>query len=130
MINGIHHVAIICSDYETSKSFYTQTLGLRILAENPQPLRDSIKLDLKLADNTQIELFCFKNAPKRPSYPEAQGLRHLALATDNLDDLKADLESKNIEVQDIRIDEYTGNRFMFIHDPDGLPIEFYETKSL
>ena len=127
MINGIHHVAIICSEYKTSKKFYTETLGLRVLAENHQPSRGSIKLDLQLADKTQLELFYFKSAPERLSYPEARGLRHLAFSTDNLTDLKVTLESKNVDVQEIRIDEYTGKRFMFIEDPDGLPIEFYET---
>jgi glyoxylase I family protein len=122
----IHHAAIICSDYERSKRFYTQVLGLKILAENFRAARDSWKLDLALPDGGQIELFSFKGAPPRPSYPEAQGLRHLAFAVTNVAEWALHLQAQGIAVEDIRTDEYTGQRFVFFADPDGLPLELYE----
>ncbi|WP_423840759.1 VOC family protein [Vibrio mytili] len=126
MFNAVHHVAIICSDYSTSKKFYTEVLGLTIVAENYRKARDSYKLDLALPNGTQIELFSFPDAPKRPSFPEAQGLRHLAFHVDNVEQVKQYLESKNIAVEPIRIDEFTGKAFTFFQDPDGLPLEVYQ----
>ncbi|WP_274879861.1 VOC family protein [Vibrio harveyi] len=126
MFNAIHHVAIICSDYPTSKHFYTQVLGLKVIAENYREARDSYKLDLALPDGSQVELFSFPGAPNRPSFPEAQGLRHLAFLVDDVVQVKAYLESNDIEVEPIRIDEFTGKAFTFFQDPDGLPLEIYQ----
>ncbi|ERB63695.1 VOC family protein [Vibrio coralliilyticus OCN008] len=129
MFNKIHHVAIICSDYPLSKLFYTQVLGLKILAENYRETRNSYKLDLELPDGSQIELFSFPGAPERPSFPEAQGLRHLAFEVDSVEDVKSYLESKGIEVEPVRIDEFTGKAFTFFQDPDGLPLEIYQAQT-
>jgi glyoxylase I family protein len=126
-LHGIHHVAIICSDYEPSKRFYVDVLGLRPIAENYRAERQSYKLDLGLPDGTQIELFSFPEAPARPSRPEAQGLRHLSFGVDDLDEWSAHLQTHGIEVEDIRLDEFTGHRFVFFPDPDGLPLELYES---
>jgi len=123
---AIHHVAIICSDYQRAKHFYTQILKLPIIHEQYRAERDSYKLDLALPDGSQIELFSFGEAPKRPSYPEAQGLRHLAFAVANIDQAKAYLEHNNVTVEQIRLDEITGKRFTFFADPDDLPLELYE----
>lgn len=125
-LQRIHHAAIICSDYETSKRFYTEVLGLQVLAENYRAARKSWKLDLALPDGSQVELFSFPDAPSRPSYPEARGLRHLAFEVDDVEACKAELEAKGIAVEDVRLDEYTNRRFVFFADPDGLPLELYE----
>ncbi|WP_416559605.1 VOC family protein [Limnohabitans sp. yimb22184] len=122
----IHHAAIICSDYERSKHFYTHVLGLQVLAENHRTERGSWKLDMVLPDGAQVELFSFNDAPPRPSYPEARGLRHLAFAVESVTDWVQHLHAQNIVVEDIRTDEYTGRRFVFFADPDGLPLELYE----
>ncbi|EJL6506280.1 VOC family protein [Vibrio cholerae] len=126
MLKRIHHAAIICSDYPRSKAFYTEILGLRVVAENYRAARDSYKLDLALPDGSQIELFSFPNAPKRPSFPEAQGLRHLAFVVDDVAEIKAQLEQQGVSVEPIRIDEYTGKAYTFFADPDGLPLELYQ----
>ncbi len=125
-LNKVHHIAIIASNYEVSKKFYNQILGLKIIREVYRKERDSFKLDLALHDHYVIELFSFPNPPKRPSRPEAVGMRHLAFEVDNLDETIAFLNSKSIFSEPIRIDEFTGKRFTFIQDPDALPIEFYE----
>jgi len=125
-LRGVHHVAVICSDYDRSKAFYTDVLGLKVVAETYRDARDSWKLDLALPDGTQIELFSFPGAPNRPSYPEAQGLRHLAFAVENVDRVVEDLQSQGIKVEDVRTDDLTGRRFTFFADPDGLPLELYE----
>jgi len=117
-LNKIHHVAVICSDYEKSKHFYTDVLD--------REGRDSWKADCWLDDSYVIELFSFPNPPARPSYPEAAGLRHLAFEVDDLSDTIDELDSKGIAHEPIRTDEYTGKRFVFFSDPDGLPIELYE----
>jgi glyoxylase I family protein len=129
MLLKIHHAAVICSDYARSKRFYVDTLGLRIVSEHYRVERNSFKLDLALQDGGQIELFSFPNAPMRPSYPEAQGLRHLAFAVSDIDESRRELIGKGVQVEDIRIDEFTGKRYVFFADPDGLPLELYEITS-
>ena len=126
MLLRLHHAAIICSDYEVSKRFYTQVLGLSVIAEHWRAERRSWKLDLGLPDGSQVELFSFEDAPARPSYPEARGLRHLAFAVADVVDAKARLEAQGVKVEAIRVDEYTGRRFTFFADPDELPLELYE----
>ncbi|XFC40004.1 VOC family protein [Stenotrophomonas indicatrix] len=123
---GIHHAALICSDYARSKDFYVRVLGLRILAENRRTARDSWKLDLALPDGGQLELFSFPSPPARPSRPEAQGLRHLAFRVAALEPFIERLASHGVACEPIRVDEYTGRRFTFFADPDDLPLELYE----
>ncbi|WP_286270843.1 SMU1112c/YaeR family gloxylase I-like metalloprotein [Thalassotalea hakodatensis] len=127
VLKGIHHVAIICADYQRTKAFYVDILGLEIIAENYRAERQSYKLDLALPDGSQLEIFSFANAPKRPSYPEAQGLRHLAFRVDSVEQTALLLTKKGIEVEPIRVDEFTGKPFTFFSDPDELPIEIYQT---
>jgi len=122
---GIHHVAVICSDYAVSKQFYTEVLGLNILSEVYRAERDSYKLDLEIPGGTQIELFSFPASPNRLTYPEARGLRHLAFLVSDLDLQVSDLVAKGVSVEEIRTDEITGKRYTFFADPDGLPIELY-----
>lgn len=126
MLRSIHHAAIICSDYAASKRFYSETLGLAVIAEHYRESRQSYKLDLALPDGGQLELFSFPDAPPRPSRPEAQGLRHLAFAVVDVAQCKTWLERQGVAVEPIRTDEYTGRRFTFFADPDGLPLELYE----
>ncbi|BAY22998.1 glyoxalase/bleomycin resistance protein/dioxygenase [Calothrix sp. NIES-2100] len=126
-INSIHHIAIICSDYERSKKFYVEVLGFPIIQETFRAHRNSYKLDLRVGKNSQIELFSFPNPPERPSTPEACGLRHLAFAVDDIEQTVIDLQSQGIEVEDIRIDEITDKKFTFFKDPDNLPLEIYES---
>lgn len=122
----LHHAAIICADFERSKRFYTEVLGLAVVAETWRAARQSWKLDLALPDGSQVELFSFPGAPPRPSYPEAQGLRHLAFVVGDLDAAVASLRGQGVEVEAIRVDELTGARFTFFADPDGLPLELVE----
>lgn len=124
-LKAIHHVAIICADYERSKQFYSETLGLTIVQETYRAERQSYKLDLAVNGQYQIELFSFPNPPARPSKPEALGLRHLAFAVTDIDDAIADLNSKGVNTEPVRVDELTGRRFTFFADPDGLPLELY-----
>lgn len=122
----VHHIAIICSDYERSKHFYTNILGFRVIHEQYREERRSYKLDLQVGEHTQIELFSFEHPPKRPSCPEACGLRHLALEVENIEEAIAYLHTHGIETEPIRVDPITGKRFTFFRDPDELPIELYE----
>jgi glyoxylase I family protein len=122
----VHHIAIICSDYATSKQFYTEVLGLEVQQEIYRAERDSYKLDLALNGQYLIELFSFPETPTRLSRPEATGLRHLAFAVTNLDATVRELDAHQVAYEPIRIDEFTSRRFTFIQDPDRLPIEFYE----
>ena len=124
--NRIHHVAIICSDYQKSKEFYVEKLGFEIENEVFREERNSYKLDLKVAGIYQIELFSFPNPPERVNSPEARGLRHLAFEVDNVEKTAAELNEKGIETEPIRIDEITGKKFTFFKDPDNLPLEVYE----
>jgi glyoxylase I family protein len=125
-LNKVHHIAIICSDYDKSKLFYTEILGLTIIREIYREERKSYKLDLALNGEYIVELFSFPNPPARTSRPEAAGMRHLAFEVSDLDETIAFLASKNVAYEAIRIDEITHKRFTFIADPDDLPLEFYE----
>jgi glyoxylase I family protein len=125
-INKIHHVAIICSDYQKSKRFYAELLGFKIIAEVYRAERQSYKLDLSVNGVCQIELFSFPNPPARASRPEACGLRHLAFEVNSILEIRDYLLNQKVDVEEIRIDEFTDKAFFFINDPDGLPIEFYE----
>jgi glyoxylase I family protein len=124
-LNGLNHVAIICSNYGRSKSFYCDILGGEIIAETYREARDSYKLDIRFP-GFQIELFSFPKPPKRPSRPEAQGLRHLAMNVTDLDAAVTHMENNGVAVESIRVDELTGCRFTFFQDPDGLPLELVE----
>ena len=126
MFNRIHHIAIICSNYEKSKDFYVNQLGFKILAEFYRVERKSYKLDLAVNDVYQIELFSFENPPARPSRPEAQGLRHLAFEVNDIEKEIERLNAHGIVTESIRVDEFTDKRFTFFTDPDGLPLELYE----
>ncbi|SEB77965.1 VOC family protein [Paenibacillus sp. GP183] len=126
MLNGFHHAAIICSNYQRSKHFYVELLGLKILNETYRSERDSFKLDLLVGEREQIELFSFPNPPSRVNQPEAQGLRHLAFCVSNMEEAVHDLEAKGISVEPVRIDPITRGKFTFFADPDGLPLELVE----
>lgn len=125
-IQSIHHVAIISEDYELSKKFYTKILGFEIINEVYRAERKSYKLDLAINGKYQIELFSFPEFRERASYPEAKGLRHLAFSVTNVEEAVQYLRSKNVKVQDVRIDEHTGKKFSFFEDPNGQPLEIYE----
>ncbi|NWQ41773.1 VOC family protein [Bacillus sp. EB106-08-02-XG196] len=125
-LKKIHHIAVICSNYEVSKDFYVRILGLAPIREVYREERDSYKLDLEVNGQYQIELFSFPNPPARPSYPEASGLRHLAFEVDDIEEVVRHLTTMQVEVEDIRIDPWTQKKFTFFADPDELPIELYE----
>lgn len=125
-IRRIHHIAIICSDYDKSKAFYIEVLGFTLVREIYREQRNSYKADLAVNGQYQIELFSFPDPPQRLSRPEAAGLRHIAFEVDDIKETVLLLQQKNIIAEPVRIDETTGKQFTFIADPDGLPIEFYE----
>ena len=122
----IHHVAIIVSDYEKSKDFYVNKLGFEIIRENYRPQKNDWKLDLRINESTELEIFAPQNPPKRPSYPEACGLRHLAFAVDDIVNTVNELNAIGIECEPIRTDEFTNKKMTFFFDPDGLPLELHE----
>ncbi|WP_033154289.1 VOC family protein [Pseudobutyrivibrio ruminis] len=122
----IHHVAIIVSDYEKSKDFYVNKLGFEIIRENFRPQKNDWKLDLRINESTELEIFAPQNPPKRPSYPEACGLRHLAFAVDDIVNTVNGLNAIGIECEPIRTDEFTNKKMTFFFDPDGLPLELHE----
>ena len=124
--NKIHHIAIIAADYEKSRQFYVDILGFSIIRENHRPEKGDIKLDLKMNEETEIELFIKSDAPKRLTYPEAKGYRHLAIKTTNIEEDSNYLISQGVKVEEIRQDEITDRKMLFFYDPDDLPIELHE----
>lgn len=125
-LSVIHHIAIIVSDYARSKDFYVNKLGFSVIRENFRPGKNDWKLDLRVNETTELEIFGVSNPPKRVTRPEAAGLRHLAFYTEDIDKTAAELKGMGIEVEPIRMDEFTGTRFTFFADPDGLPLELHE----
>lgn len=128
-IEKIHHVAILTDNYEVSKRFYTEVLGFEILAEVYRAERQSYKLDLSVNGVYQIELFSFPEYRERASFPEAKGLRHLAFAVADVAAAYLYLKEKLVDVQEVRVDEFTGKKFLFFNDPNGQPLELYETNA-
>lgn len=126
VFNKIHHIAIIAADYEKSRQFYVDILGFSIIRENHRPEKGDIKLDLKMNEETEIELFIKSDAPKRLTYPEAKGYRHLAIKTTNIEEDRNYLISQGVKVEEIRQDEITDRKMLFFYDPDDLPIELHE----
>lgn len=126
MFNRVHHVAIICSDYARSKQFYVEILGLAVVRETYWEERKSFKLDLRVGELYQIELFSFTDPPRRVTSPEACGLRHIAFEVDDIERVAVKLRAKGVQLEPVRTDESTGKRFTFFRDPDDLPIEIYE----
>ena len=124
-LKKIHHVAIIVSDYEVSRRFYVELLGFKVIRENYRPEKDDYKLALEL-DGCELELFSGKPNPPRPSYPEALGLRHLAFRVEDMDAAVRELNEKGVDTEPVRMDQFTGRRMTFFHDPDGLPLELHE----
>ncbi len=125
-LSRIHHVAVIVSDYAVSRDFYVNKLGFPIVRENYRPERDDWKLDLRVNESTELEIFGVKNPPKRVNRPEACGLRHLAFHVDSVEEAVAELEEKGIPCEPIRTDAFTGKKMTFFADPDGLPLELHE----
>lgn len=125
MFKTLHHIAIICSNYGASKDFYVNKLGFSIIKETNREERKSYKLDLRLG-SLQLELFSFPNPPKRVSFPEAAGLRHLAFGVESIEKTKEQLMAKGITVEEVRLDTITNKKFTFFQDPDGQPLEIYE----
>ena len=124
-LSSIHHIAIICSDMEKAMDFYVQKLGLTVIRSNYRQERNDWKIDLRVNDTTQLELFIMKEHPERLS-PEAYGLRHLAFHVPSVDQTVEKLNSVGIQCEAIRNDTFTGEKMTFFHDPDGLPIEIHE----
>lgn len=125
-LSKIHHIAIICSNYAASKRFYTEVLELEIVKETFRAARNSYKLDLKINDHYQVELFSFPDPPARPSRPESCGLRHLAFEVEDIHAAIKILHERAVVTEPVRVDELTGKQFTFFADPDGLPLELYE----
>lgn len=125
MLDAIHHVAIIGSDYARSREFYVEKLGFAVIREHYRPERDDYKIDLRCGD-AELELFIIKNSPARVNYPEALGLRHLAFRVDSVEDTVRALQEKGIPTEPVRLDSFTGKKMTFFRDPDGLPLEIHE----
>ena len=125
-LSKVHHIAIIVSDYEAAKDFYVNKLGFSVIRENYRSERKDWKLDLRVNEHTELEIFAEENPPKRVNRPEACGLRHLAFCVDNVEQTMNELAEAGIECEPIRVDSYTGKKMTFFHDPDGLPLELHE----
>ncbi len=125
-LQSIHHIAIIVSDIQAAKKFYVDKLGFPVIRENYRADRQDWKLDLRVNEQTELEIFAEKNPPRRVNRPEACGLRHLAFQVDNVDDTVRELEQMGIPCEPVRLDAYTNKKMTFFFDPDGLPLEIHE----
>lgn len=125
-LSKIHHIAIIVSNYESAKDFYVNKLGFSIIRENYRQERKDWKMDLRVNEHIELEIFVEENPPKRVNYPEASGLRHLAFCVESVEQTVEELEKLGIECEPVRLDKYTGKKMTFFHDPDGLPLEIHE----
>ncbi len=125
-LSSVHHIAIIVSDYAVSRDFYVNKLGFKVIRENYRPEKKDWKLDLRVDDDTELEIFAPEDPPARLSHPEACGLRHLAFRVEDIKKTVEELKSLGIQCEDIRLDTFTGRNLTFFFDPDGLPLELHE----
>lgn len=125
-LSKIHHIAIIVSNYETAKDFYVNKLNFPIIRENYRPERNDWKLDLRVNEYTELEIFAEPDPPKRVNRPEACGLRHLAFCVESVEQTVKELAEVGIDCEPIRVDAYTSKIMTFFQDPDGLPLELHE----
>ena len=125
-LKSVHHIATIVSDIEKAREFYVEKLGFAVVRENYRKERDDWKLDLRVDEHTELEIFAEKNPPKRVNRPEACGLRHLAFRVESVEETVKELAEMKIECEPIRADSYTGEKMTFFFDPDGLPLEIHE----
>ena len=125
-LNSVHHIAIIVSDIEKARKFYVEKLGFEVVRENYRKERDDWKLDLRVDEHTELEIFAEKNPPKRVNRPEACGLRHLAFRVESVEETVKELAEMRIECEPVRTDSFTGEKMTFFFDPDGLPLEIHE----
>ena len=120
-----HHIAIIASDWDKTRTFYIEKLGFELFREVYRPEQNDYLRMLRQGD-TVLEVFIKPGNPERVNNPEAKGLRHLAFHVDNIEPAAAWLNSMGIETEPIRVDQVNGGRFTFFKDPDGLPLELHE----
>ena len=112
-------VTVNLTPFEWVEMFY-------VIRENYRPERKDWKLDLRVNEHTELEIFAEENPPKRVNRPEACGLRHLAFCVESVEQTVKELAEIGIECEPIRVDDYTGKKMTFFHDPDGLPLELHE----
>ena len=125
-LSSVHHIAIIVSDIEKARGFYVEKLGFEVVRESYRKERDDWKLDLRVDEHTELEIFAEKNPPKRVNRPEACGLRHLAFRVESVEETVKELAEMGIECEPIRTDSFTGEKMTFFLGPDGLPLELHE----
>lgn len=130
IITGLHHIAILCSEREASLRFY-ETLGFRVTESHVRPERKDEVIFMEQqgcvdGPGIVLELFISVGNPQRVSNPEAYGLRHLALRTDDAEVASEKLITAGYAPEPIRTDTFNDRKLFFVKDPDGLPIELHE----
>ena len=98
ILNTIHHIAIICSDKDEALHFYHDILGFPIIRSNFRQGRQDWKIDLRINETIELELFIMSDRPARVTDTEAYGLRHLAFAVSSVADTVVELENAGIPV--------------------------------
>lgn len=126
LVENIHHVAIIVSDYEKSKDFYVNKLGFQVIREEHRAVQNDIKLEVQL-NNCMLEIFGKKDPqPNLATKPTHCGVWHLCFHAPDLDKTIGELNALGIPTDPIMINASNGKRIAFFYDPDGLPLELHE----
>lgn len=125
IVENLHHIAIVVSDYEKSKDFYVNKLGFAVIREEHREAQDDIKLEVRL-NNCMLEIFGKKNPPANPGKPLPCGVWHLCFHAPDLDKTIAELNALGIKTDPVMINASNGKRIAFFYDPDGLPLELHE----
>lgn len=125
LVENLHHVAIIVSDYEKSKDFYVNKLGFEIIREERRQAQQDIKLEVRL-NNCMLEIFGKQNPSPNPGKPTQCGVWHLCFHAPDLEKTIGELNALGIPTDPIMINASNGKRIAFFYDPDGLPLELHE----
>ncbi|MFR8903940.1 MAG: VOC family protein [Blautia wexlerae] len=101
-------------------------LGFSVIRKSYRPERKDWKLDLRVNEHTELEIFAEENPPKRAEPPGGLWAASPCICVESVEQTVNELAEVGIECEPIRMDDYTGKKMTFFHDPDGLPLELYE----
>jgi glyoxylase I family protein len=120
---GVVHFSLSVSDLAASRKFYTEILGLKVVADSPE-----YGMVFLMAGKDHV-ILCKSDTPIQPNAADSRRVHH-AFAVDaaRYDEAKAFLAKEGIPVideEDRRTGVFQGRQFYF-HDPDRNVIEITE----
>lgn len=131
MQHGIHHVAYVVRDQETTRQFYEDVLGFPLVATwseiGPFPGFDETleycHTFYELPDGSALSFFAFADVAAYKALRNRNGLAHLALRVtpEEQDAMRSRLEAAGYQPQTV---DHGYVQSIYVEDPDHLNVEF------